>query len=299
MNTLRLLLERLGGATGSSDGNARDVHCGLVRRSTLVLVLLYGVGSNAWVIAVQRLVAGLLLIAPASAQRKEGWWLLAACSAAGVFIQWDTADNHKYLLAYWLAACAIAASVRDTAAQLRWVSKALLVCVFALATAWKLWWGEYIDGSFWYWTLIMDPRVSGIAAALAGDSSQTVETIALRIRTTGLSGESGASTGMPVEPTLINVALAMSWATLVIEAAIASLYCAKCRSLYRVSQTALVVFLIVTYVLLPVPGFASTLAVLGLSSCHDDDAIGRGMFVASFVWVQLTYFPWRSVAFGM
>jgi len=75
---------------------------------------------------------------------------------AGDLAGWHSADNHKFLIGYWCLAfgCALRAEQREEALALaaRW----MVALVFGLAFVWKPTSGDYLDGSFFAYQLLID-----------------------------------------------------------------------------------------------------------------------------------------------
>jgi hypothetical protein len=98
------------------------------------------------------------------------WWLLVASLGADLWRQWHYADNHKYLIAYWILACTLSLLHGQPQVALQWTARVLVTLVFLFATLAKLAGGQYLDGSFLYVTFITDSRVQPVGALFAGAS---------------------------------------------------------------------------------------------------------------------------------
>ena len=152
---------------------------GLVTGATLVVVLLATTG--AWYVAAPvSLLTAAALVFPELRDRPLLWWALLGCLGAGVHQVWTQADNHQYLIIYWVLAVALAAAsvdpVRARALAARW----LLAAVFSVATLWKLSNLAFVDGSFFEFTLLTDSRFAPVASVIGGidahdlDANRTV-----------------------------------------------------------------------------------------------------------------------------
>ena len=97
---------------------------------------------------------------PRAPRRATLWWALVGCLGAGVHQVWTQADNHQYLIIYWVLAVALAAGTIDPAGARAVAARWLLAAVFALATLWKLSNLAFVDGSFFEFTLLTDSRLS-------------------------------------------------------------------------------------------------------------------------------------------
>ena len=86
---------------------------------------------------------------------------------------WPLADNHIYLLGYWLLAVSLALRSRDAASTLADASRALIGLAFAFAVLWKVALSpDFIDGRFFRVTLVTDPRFAAAARMIGGLSSE-------------------------------------------------------------------------------------------------------------------------------
>jgi len=79
---------------------------------TLFLAAVFGFESWPFQLSVQLAFLAVLLL-PSLAQRPGLWFLLA--TAASIVLVRDIADNHKYLLCYWLWVMCVAHLPNDTA----------------------------------------------------------------------------------------------------------------------------------------------------------------------------------------
>jgi hypothetical protein len=132
--------------------------------------------------------------------------------------------------------------------------------VFAMAIVWKLASPDFLTGAFFEYTLVVDPRFEPIARLL-GISADDLEANRLLLAVGG-NGTlvSNASVGA--------FASALTVGTLLIEGAVAILWLAPGR-LRFVHHTALGVFAVATYVLVPVVGFGITLLIMAVAATLD------------------------------
>ena len=80
--------------------------------------------------------------------------------------------------------------------------------------------------------------------------------------------------------------------TLLVEGAVGGLHAIRAPRLYMARHLALMTFILGTYLLLPVIGFAFVLTVLGLAQCHERDTAMRLRYLALLCLVQFTIVPW-------
>ena len=105
-------------------------------------------------------------------------------------------------------------------------------------------------------------------------------------------GSAGEALALPWDTTLRQITLAASWMTLLVEGAVGGLHAIRAPRLYMARHLALMTFILGTYLLLPVIGFAFVLTVLGLAQCHERDTAMRLRYLALLCLVQFTIVPW-------
>jgi hypothetical protein len=223
--------------------------------------------------------------------RRSPWpWLVLAFVHGLIYLdEWYRLDNHDLLAAYWALAIAVAAWTRHThrdealAIQSRWI----LGTVFAVAALWKLGSGQFVDGSFFFHTLVMDPRFNQVAALTAGLSVEQLE------------GARAAASGMisARQPMSVDLAglhavtrpagLFTAWGV-VSEAAVAVGMLGPDRPGWkRFRQFALVAFMVTTYVVVPVLRFAILLGAMGMAQADSDGRwrlVYLALMVAAVAW---------------
>lgn len=235
---------------------------GLVTGATLVLVLL--ATTDAWYVAAPvSVLAAAALVFPELRDRPLLWWALLGCLGAGVHQVWTQADNHQYLIIYWVLAVALAAGSIDPSRARAVAARWLLAAVFTLATLWKLSNLAFVDGSFFEFTLLTDPRFAPVATAIGGADAHDLE-----INRTVFDAMEGARSGASFEllgltPRVAVVADVLTSWTLAIEAAVALAFLSPGASwLGRHRDHLLITFTVTTYLAAPVLGFSG-----GSSSC--------------------------------
>ena len=118
------------------------------------------------------------LTSPRALQNALLWWLLTALALGRVIADWPMADNHAYLLCYWLLAIALSRSsvvLEDTLAR---NSRLLIGLTFAFASLWKLVLSpDYFDGTFFRIIMITDARFETFVRLAAGLDSAELSTL--------------------------------------------------------------------------------------------------------------------------
>lgn len=265
---------------------------------TLLLLLLYGDGH--WYVRVPTAVlcfAGLLH-RPA-AMRRNFWLVMASVLAAGTLMRWYSADNHKYLMVYWCVALAFAVGSREPSDTIATSARLLIGLCFLFAAGWKLWSPDFRDGSFFELCMLTDGRFFGFTQWVSGLSPDVLGANADALRDLTAWHARGASVALESRPVLGTMASALTWWTLVIETWVAVAFLApRATWLSRWRDVPLVLFVVSTYAIATVVGFALVLIAMGLSQCRKRPAwIPLGYLTAVFL-VQIYTMPWSRIAFG-
>ena len=239
-------------------------------------------------------VVGLGLLSPGAVRHPLPWLALTGLATARIASGWPTNDNHAYLLVYWCLAAALASLATERDRVLAWNGRALIGLTFALATFWKLVLSpDFLGGGFFAVTLVDDPRFASIARLAVGLGEEQL--LALReITREHVDGVFVPWTGMaPVPERLHAVALAMTFATLAIEAAVAWTFLVP-RSWTRSARDPLLLaFCATTYAAAPVAGFGWILLSMGIAQLDSDRHRMRGAYLATFAWILFaTRWPW-------
>ncbi len=268
-----------------------------VLRLTVLLLLFYG--GSSWHLSIPLKVAcGAALFS----QRIRGslvWWIGITCLVALMNgISWHSIDNHKYLITYWSMTVTLAVACPTSAERvLLWNARGLVGICFGLAVIWKLLAGEYLDGTFWEYTLLTDSRLRVVSSVVGGIPLADLSTNRSLVADAFQWPAENPIVHLATSPQLAGVAKAMSWWGLGIESLIAVLWLCPVRTPLSLKDASLIGFLVTTYMLLPVVGFASVLGVMGFSVAFLENR-RRLAFVYLIVlcFVQLASIPWGSYA---
>lgn len=263
---------------------------------TLLVLLLNMPGP--WYLSVPLVIASAIgLVYPSTMRTPAYWFVMATLVGTTVYLHWDIADNHQYLFVYWcLALCAAFSLPRTLQAEsLQISSRWLLGLCMLLATCWKLATRNYVDGTFFEFTLLTDPRFAEFAAAISGiDLQQLADNRALVDLL-----QNGYQQGMTVNSVTLSsvagvtaLAAVLTWWTVFIEGALAALFLLPDRrGLSRWRNTALLLFATTTYSVAHVRGFGWMLMLLGISQCGPDEKHWRTAYFAAFLLIQLFFVP--------
>jgi hypothetical protein len=264
----------------------------LALRLTLLLLLLRPFGTG-WlrpsILALA--VAGLLL--PRALHHPALWLALAGLLGWRVIAGWPLADNHAYLLVYWCLAIALVRLAPDPRRALAWNGRALVGLAFAFATLWKLLSPDYLDGRFFRVTLVEDERLECVASALGGIDPEALQArrafVAQHVDGVGLLGPVPEETAR-----LRRLAVAATWLTLAVEAAVAIAFLAPLGRRAWLRHALLLLFCATTYAIAPVAGFGWLLLAMGAAHCEPGARRLRLAYVAVFALLILYYHGLRA-----
>lgn len=253
---------------------------------TLVAILLHPIGSG-WLRPALLALAAAGLVLPALRERPWLWLALATLAALRVVLGWPLADNHAYLLAYWLLAVGLVRLTPDPERLLAWNARTLIGLVFAFATLWKLISPDYLDGRFFRVALLEDRRLEWIAQHAGGlDDAELAER--RRFVTQHVDGPAFAREAPPEPERVARLAAVATWATLALEAVVALAFLAPLGRFAPLRHALLLAFCAVTYAVAPVVGFGWLLLAMGVARC--DAAARRTRWAYLFVFVLLVFY---------
>lgn len=262
---------------------------------TLILCLLYG-PDDWYVRAFVAVVSIAGLIWRSSLTSPWLWLALASLLGSSVFVERFTADNHQYLMVYWTLSVALALWTSNPESSLRTSARVLIGLAFLFATGWKVFSPDFLNGSFLEFTLLSDQRFAGFAAWISGTSADAFGANRDAIKAL-FDDVGGAPVVLQGPAKLRTVAVAMAWFTLAIEAWIAASFLVPTS--LRISRTrdvALNAFLLTTYAVATVPGFAYLLIAMGLTQCEQKPRWIRWMYFVALFSTQIYTMPWARVA---
>jgi hypothetical protein len=199
-----------------------------------------------------------------------GFW-----SAVGV-VHWlwigrayAVADNHRYLEGYWCLALAMALYVGDDVGEtvLSRTSVWLIASCFGCAVLGKIFSRSYRNGSFFTHSLIFDPRFLPIASVLGrlGRELRVKHHEAARRIAAGDSIEERVE----VPTSLRRLSLVLTWWTIWIETAVVVACLVPMDGMETLRAVIVGIFVLTTYLFVPVVSFGNVLLVMLLASVGD------------------------------
>ena len=263
---------------------------------TLLLALQYS--SGAWytrvpvsVLAVAGLVYGPLRYA------RWFWFAVTLIISAGTFRDWLLLDNHKYLLAYWCLAVACCMRGDGKPLHLGVAARYLIGLSFLFALTWKCLSSDFLDGRFFQYALLFDPRFKFFVMQLAGAAETTMHFNEAARQALVAHDSVLTEVVLSVPSAVVWTSGIMTAWTLMVELIVTLLFLAPLRwSLVRWREVALLTFVSTTYLMAPVIGFGWVLTVMGFVQCPEDRSSVRLGYLALFVALQAYRLPWKVIA---
>jgi hypothetical protein len=252
----------------------------LIPRLTAFLVMVTAARSTGRVLlglAVALVVFGFDRLA------RNGWFWLGV----GVVIctwnlfDWATIDNHIVLSGYWYLALGASLLSDDPERQMSIQARILIGLVMAAAVVRKVTNPEFINGDFFVFTLLVDPRFEPAASLVGGVAHPSLNRAAMGSLPNSILPTSASG----IRP----LALALTWGALIIEPAVAAFTLLPAATWRKAGQISLLAFMVVTYLLVPVVAFGAGLIVMGAASAATDRSRARWAlgFIVLAVWGYL------------
>ena len=224
------------------------------------------------------------------------WFLAGITMLIGVFLNWESADNHKYLLAYWSLALYISFKSSDPKAKMALNGKLLIGCCFLFATIWKLRMGDFMDGTFFEYTFLADERFEALAKWVGGLEAGEIAENARLLSDLKSPAPQANEAYLLNSPALEKTALVMTWWTILIEGLIAVAFLLPTRPLaLRLRNYCLILFVLSTYLMAPVIGFGWVLLIMALAQTDAKQASLRLLYITTFMLLILYQSPWKAV----
>ena len=265
---------------------------------TVAILIFYGPeGLYMRVVVVSATVA--IMLYPRLVNSRSLWVLFILVTMFVYYDLWYELDNHKILLLVWLVAL-VSAKLSTTPGESLFISARLLIGMcFAMAVAWKIVTPEYVDGSFFRHLLLTDIRFEDVAELVGG---VTADDLRWNYKMTRLwtlyvdPAQPFQTLGTFKYPQVITV---LTWWTVLIEATVAALFLWSSENrLTKWRDTALLVFIVSTYSVAPVVGFAWLLVAMGVAQLRDlsHRNVYAYLYIAAFFWVEIVaVIPFRTL----
>ena len=268
---------------------------------TLFLAVVFGFPTWYYQFSAQLAVLIVLLV-PSTAKKPALWGLLAIVASIGVVLERDLADNHKYLLCYWLWVMCVAhipeeRELRDRI--IRFNARFFLVFIFLGAVLQKFLSSSYMSGAMFELELLLDPRfhafghLVGIDASLAAESLRRA--LLLRLSTLQVLNDKVL---LMSDDRVHFVANLITLYDFYVQLAIGVLLLFRRTITDVIAHLLILFFIFTTYLPAPVFGFGFTLAVLGFALVKERSQSLSAAYLISMAAVLFYQVPWRDWVLG-
>ncbi len=258
---------------------------------TLFLLLLYS-DDSPWIRIPITVLCILAFIFVPLRRSAKFWFVVALLVLVSNYQNWYQADNHKYLHGYWCVALFCALHTRDPERSAGIAARWLIGLTFLWAVFWKLSSDDYLNGSFFHFSLLIDERFHRVAQGLGGLTERMNELNHAAYRALVNYDSHLSAVGLASGPAIAGVAALMTWWTLILEALIAVAFLwpeEKFISKWR--DYFLLLFILTTYLVAPVVGFGWVLAIMGLAQTSNRSALLTLLYIVTFVSLQVYRLP--------
>ena len=268
---------------------------------TLFLVVIFGfdhwlakIGTDALFVAA--------LVFPKAIRNQLFWLALAGISTIVLLADWYSADNHKYLLVYWLWAMWVAhlqPSQSEAESVLRWNARFFIIFIFLTAAAQKFCSPTYMSGAMFELNLLLDERFKAFAHLIGINRSISDEAARLSLLfRSPLSQFEGDTLILNSTDWTQRVARLITLYDLSIQIAIGLLFIPRRYYTDLAGHVLLLFFIFTAYIPAPVFGFGWTLAILGFITAFNRIQALVYWYFAAFFAVLLYQLPWRDWVLG-
>jgi predicted nucleic acid-binding Zn finger protein len=214
----------------------------------------------------------------------------------------DLADNHKYLLCYWLWVMCIAHipdghELRDRIIRVN--ARFFLVFIFLGAALQKFVSSSYMSGAMFELELLLDGRFHAFAHLVGIDSALGEESLRRLILLANpyvqvLNDKILLLSGDRVH----FVANLITLYDFYVQVAIGALFLFRRAMTDMIANLLLLFFIFTTYIPAPVLGFGFTLSVLGFALVKERSQFLTAAYLLSMVAVLFYQMPWREWVLG-
>ncbi len=240
----------------------------------------------------------VFLLHPIVLRRALFWFAMAGAGSVVVFLDWQAADNHKYLLVYWLWVLFFCHLVADPVHQHRAIAvnaRFFLCFIFLLAVGQKLASPTYRSGEMFELFLYLDARFTAFGK-LIGIDPEVPEAVkrSMAFFRSPFSEVIDQRLEIPGTDRAHLASLIMTWWDVVIQSAIGVLFLFRRNLPDRLAHSALLLFIVTTYLPAPVYGFGWILGLMGFALARDRWPGFAAGYLAAFVAILLYQIPWRD-----
>ncbi len=267
--------------------------------SVLTLMLSVIFGFEYWLfVTLARICLLVFVLHPRAIRRPEFWLALSLAGTIVIILDWEGADNHKYLLVYWLWAVFIAhlfAQPADQRRMVRFNARFFLCLVFLAASAQKISSPSYRSGAMFEHLLYVDSRFTAFGK-LMGISPDVPDAVTKRIALlrSPFAQVEDNELEIPGSDRARVAALALTWWDVSLQLLIGSLLLIRRPVTDKFAHVLLLFFILTTYLPAPVFGFGWILGIMGFALAKDRFPKIAAAYLIAFGIILIYQVPWRE-----
>jgi len=285
--------------TGYDDASAVAARMDVIDVVSIVTAIVMIRNSHGGVYLMVSIAAIAIMLGFAKVRRSPWFWLgLAAVWAPRLIFHCYENEDHIFFGVYWFAAIGLALWGDQQHETLAKSARLLIGLSFAFALLWKLMVPQFHDSSLLHYKLLYDYRFREMVTEPIGGLSQSAtETNIDSIRS--LRESPIQPTAVPIEvPARVTVLArsATAW-TILAEGMLAALFllpATKFTTSWR--DPTLIFFMISTYIVAPVLGFASIFTAMGIAQDQSKNGRTRLAYGLTLL-ILLAWVPLRGCIF--
>lgn len=263
----------------------------LTSRMSLILVLLYT--NDYWYLKIPIVLLISASIIFEGISNNNNFWLgiLVVLTSANLN-NWYSIDNHQYLITYWCFALYLSSLSDDPDKTLARNSRLLIGLTFLFATFWKLISSDFLDGSFFYFTLLTDQRFADITTYVGSLNRDRLIQNYQAMRQVLAYDSQIYGVQLQNNSQVLVIAKIITYWSILIEGLVAAGFLLPLTSvLGKWRNFLLILFVITTYAIAPVVGFGSVLIIMGFAQSASESKKTRLAYILTFFLLQIYTLP--------
>ena len=238
-------------------------------------------------------VAAAILVCLKSVRRSPWFWFgIVVAWLPRMYFDFQHYEDHCFFVIYWCGAMGLAVMGRRVEFSMRNSARLMIGLCFALGCIWKVISPEFYDGSLFHFKLLFDYRFEEMVTGPIGGLSSLTSASNLESYRNVRMALPGGEAAIEIPGRVTWIAYVMTVWTIVIEGALAWAFLFSGKLAERSRDFVLMFFMLSTYFVVPVMGFASIFMTLGIAQTRSNR-----MRVA-YVGTHLLLFAWYTFRMG-
>lgn len=267
--------------------NNDDTIFHIVLTTTIILVLLYS--SNNQPLEISILVIVILgLLNQQLIRNAKYWFVLSIILIVGNFSLWYVIDNHIYLICIWCIGIFLSLQTFNPQENLKISARFLIGLTFLFAVIQKFTSIDFINNSFFHFTLLSDPRFSELTNLLGNLPMVEMQQNEIALEALTHSSSMLMSVQLISTRNVHLLAIAITWWTLFIESLVTLAFLSPTKTIINKWRNYfLLTFVLTTYFFAEVVGFAWILIIMGLAQLRESERYLSIYFIIALFLIQL------------